>query len=40
MLLFSLDINTMFGIRTWERFQFMIEYEAHQVWSYCIPIKV
>jgi hypothetical protein len=27
----SLDINTMFSIRKWERFQFLIEYEAQQV---------
>jgi hypothetical protein len=26
-----LDINTIFKVRTWERFQFMIDFEAKQV---------
>ncbi len=27
-----LDITTIFKVRKWERFQFMIDYEAQQVW--------
>ena len=27
----SLDISTMFLVRDWERFQYLIQYENHQV---------
>jgi hypothetical protein len=30
-LLSRLDINTIFKVRAWERFQFMIDFEAKQV---------
>ncbi len=29
----------MFKVRKWERFQFMIDYEAHQVWQWNIPVS-
>ncbi len=28
---FRLDVSTIFKVRKWERFQFMIDYEAQQV---------
>ena len=36
---FRVDTNTMFSIRKWERFQFMIEYEAQQVWPCCFYVQ-
>jgi hypothetical protein len=34
----SLDINTMFKIRGWERYRFLIDFEHHQVIDVTISI--